>query len=252
LLAEDSLVNQKLAVGLLENRGHTVTVTNNGKEAVAAQESQPFDLVLMDVQMPDMDGIEATALIRRREQQTGAHVPIVAMTAHAMKGDRARCLAAGMDGYIAKPIRTKELFATIEGILSSSAEPKAAGGSAAPQDEVMDWSAALATVGGDHRLLGEIVDAFLQECPRLLEQVREAISKKDAATLRRAAHTLKASMRYFGAKGAFDHAGRLEVMGQRGKLKDAEKTLASLLSEIERLMPPLRRFVRGKHTGHSD
>ena len=121
LLAEDSLFNQKLAVGLLEKQGHTVFVANNGHEAIAAASSQPFDLALIDIQMPDLDGFEATAEIRARERKTGHHLPIVALTAHAMKGDRERCLAAGMDDYLAKPIRARELFATIHAVLSHAA-----------------------------------------------------------------------------------------------------------------------------------
>ena len=110
LLAEDSLVNQKLAVGLLKKYGHSVTVAVNGKEAVNAWTSHKFDVVLMDVEMPDMNGYEATAVIRVQERQTGAHVPIIAMTAHAMTGDRERCLEAGMDDYISKPIRIQQLI----------------------------------------------------------------------------------------------------------------------------------------------
>jgi CheY-like chemotaxis protein len=113
LLAEDSLVNQKLAVGLLKKDNHLVIVANNGREAVHAVLSQPFDLVLMDVQMPEMDGFEATRLIREREKETGGHVPIIAMTAHAMKGDREKCLEAGMDEYISKPIRAQLLYETL-------------------------------------------------------------------------------------------------------------------------------------------
>ncbi len=118
LLAEDSLVNQKLAVGLLEKHGHHVDVVSNGREAVAAVQSKEYDLVLMDVQMPEMDGLEATQAVRMREKARGGHLPIIAMTAHAMKGDRQRCLAAGMDGYVAKPVRAKELFQTIEEVIS--------------------------------------------------------------------------------------------------------------------------------------
>jgi len=117
LLAEDSLVNQKLAVGLLEKHGHRVTLANHGREALAVLESQDFDLILMDVQMPEMDGYEATAAIRAREQETGRHIPIVAMTAHAMKGDRERCLESGMDGYVAKPIRAQQILEAIDLVL---------------------------------------------------------------------------------------------------------------------------------------
>jgi CheY-like chemotaxis protein len=114
LLAEDNLVNQRLATRLLEKRGHQVTVAGNGLEAVAAAEKGQFDLVLMDLQMPDMDGFEATAVLREREKETGIHLPVIALTAHALKGDRERCLEAGMDGYLTKPIRPQELDASLE------------------------------------------------------------------------------------------------------------------------------------------
>ena len=120
LLVEDSVFNQKLAVGLLQKHGHTVVVANNGREAVAWMDAGDFDVVLMDVEMPEMDGLEATAVIREKEKGTGSHVPIVAMTAHAMKGDRERCLAAGMDDYISKPIRAQQLFDTLASVLAAS------------------------------------------------------------------------------------------------------------------------------------
>ena len=118
LVVEDNAVNQRLATRLLEKRGHRVTVKANGREAVAALANQSFDLVLMDVQMPEMDGFEATAVIREKEKHTGSHMPIVALTAHAMKGDKDRCLAAGMDGYLAKPIRSQELDELLEAYLA--------------------------------------------------------------------------------------------------------------------------------------
>ncbi len=124
LLAEDSLVNQKLAVGILKKRGHSVVVANHGREAIAALEADEFDLVLMDVQMPEMDGYEATAAVRAKELQTGKHLPIIAMTAHAMKGDRERCLEAGMDDYVAKPVRAQQLFETIESLLGTARKPE--------------------------------------------------------------------------------------------------------------------------------
>jgi CheY-like chemotaxis protein len=119
LVVEDNAVNQKLAVALLEKRGFTVTTAGNGKLALAALDKDKFDFVLMDVQMPEMDGIEATGAIREREKSTGGHIPIIAMTAHALKGDQERCLAAGMDAYVTKPIHTSELFQTIERTLET-------------------------------------------------------------------------------------------------------------------------------------
>lgn len=117
LLVEDNVINQRLAMRLLEKQGHTVIAANNGREAVEAYTTRQFDLVLMDIQMPEMDGLEATARIREQEHETGTRIPIVAVTANAMMGDRERCLAAGMDGYATKPIRPAELFRTIMEVL---------------------------------------------------------------------------------------------------------------------------------------
>ena len=118
LLAEDNPVNQTLTVRLLQKRGYEVSVVGDGRAAVEAFQKEDFQLVLMDLQMPEMDGFEATSAIREKERSTGRHIPIIAMTAHALKGDQDRCLAAGMDGYISKPIRTSEMFSTIEDVLS--------------------------------------------------------------------------------------------------------------------------------------
>jgi len=130
LLAEDNLVNQKLAVRLLEKRGYTVTLAANGRDALAAleKEPEPFDVILMDVQMPTMDGFEATAAIRAGEKATGGHIPIIAMTAHSLVGDQERCLAAGMDAYVSKPIRTQQFFAVIEGFLVQAADSDSSAG----------------------------------------------------------------------------------------------------------------------------
>jgi PAS domain S-box-containing protein len=252
LLAEDSLVNQKLAVGLLQREGHTVTVANNGKEAVVAVESQYFDLVLMDVQMPEMDGLEATAAIRRRERQTGQHIPIVAMTAHAMKGDRQRCIEAGMDEYIAKPIRAKQLIETIAVALHASPgrapmpEPSAAAQRPMPPSDAIDWAEALSAVRGDHDLLRAVVQAFLEECPRLLEAMRRAIAESAGAALRLAAHTLKGSLHHFGAQRAFDCARRLEKIGQDGDWTAAPAALADLEAQTTQLCPVLLQYVSGE------
>jgi CheY-like chemotaxis protein len=134
LLAEDNAVNQTLAVRLLEKRGFVVSVARDGQEALAALQKEPFDLILMDIQMPEMDGFEATAAIRTKEKSTGGHIPIIAMTAHALKGDQERCIAAGMDGYISKPIRTTELFTIIENAFGMDSESRSNRDSAIGED----------------------------------------------------------------------------------------------------------------------
>ena len=199
LLAEDSFVNQKLVVTLLEREGHAVTVVGNGRAALAALAAESFDLVLMDVQMPEMDGLEATAAIRVRERQTGGHMPIVAMTAHALKGDRERCLEAGMDEYISKPIHVRQLLETIERAVGGPAAPETPAEAPAAESETMDWNEVLKAARGDRKLLGTIVAAALDELPRLLAAIREAIAAGDATGLRLSAHTLKGSVQYFGA-----------------------------------------------------
>jgi CheY-like chemotaxis protein len=233
LLAEDNLVNQRLALRLLEKAGHAAVVAGNGREALALLERQPFDMVLMDVEMPDMGGFEATAVIREREKKSGRHVPIVAMTAHALKGDRERCLAAGMDGYVAKPIQAQEL----RRVMDELAPPPAA--APAPPDAVLDEAAALACVGGDRQLLVEISRVFAAQCPRWLADIREAIAQGDASRLRHAAHTLKGAVGNFRARGAFDEAQRLETMGRDGNLASAAGACATLEKQLDRLLPAL-------------
>ena len=244
LLAEDSIVNQKLAVGLLEKRGHTVVVANNGEEAVAALEADQVDLVLMDVQMPKMDGFDATKIIRLREKSTGKHVPIIAMTAHAMKGDRDRCLKAGMDEYVTKPIRAKHLLETIAALLCSTetevhqSEPERA------RNDGVDWSEALRCVGGDRNLLGEVVESVIEELPDLVAAVRRAVAEQAADELRAVAHRLKGSIRYFGQTEAFKSALRLEEMGSQGRLEEASLVVSTMQKEVEFLTSILTAFVR--------
>ena len=238
LLAEDGAINQQVAVRLLEERGHSVVVVNNGRAAVEQVAAQPFDVVLMDVQMPEMDGLEATAAIRRAEAQTGEHVPIVAMTAHAMKGDRDRFLAAGMDGYVAKPVRPHELYAAVEG-----GGPDAEAGLLAPADVSFEWDAALERVGGDEAMLRDLAEMFFAECPKLIQQIHEHIAGADGPELRRAAHTLKGSAHVFGAAAAAEAAHRLEEIGREEAFADAEEALALLEDEVARLLPALRERV---------
>jgi PAS domain S-box-containing protein len=242
LLTEDNVVNQKLAIRLLEKRGHTVVVAGNGKQALAALQGQAFDVVLMDVQMPEMDGFEATAAIRAREKTTGGHVPIVAMTAHAMKGDRERCLQVGMDGYISKPLQPSELFEAVEGLAAAAAASGRSvmpAGSAGP---VFDVEFALRAVGGDRELLKEIIDVYFVECPRWMAEIGAAVARGEAATLRRMAHTLKGTVSGFGAAEACALAQRLEDMGHGGCLQGGQEACAALAEALARLEPALAAF----------
>jgi PAS domain S-box-containing protein len=241
LLAEDSLVNQKLAMALLEAQGHKITLVGNGREALATLVAQPFDLVLMDVQMPEMDGLEATAAIRTREKTAGGgHVPIVAMTAHALKGDRELCLAAGMDEYIAKPIRAHELFDVIEAVVL----PAKAAPPAPATKEIIDWAESLRGVEGDQRLLKTLVEAALKEIPGLAAAAARAVAEADAPALRLAAHTLRGSLRYFGDTSAIEHLQQLEQMGQDRNLADAGVALASLQEEIAEITSAMQKYLR--------
>jgi PAS domain S-box-containing protein len=239
LLAEDGLVNQKVAVSLLEQRGHKVTVANNGRQAIAAFDSEPFDVVLMDIQMPTMDGFEATAIIRRKEKATGGHIPIIAMTAHAMKGDRERCFEAGMDGYIAKPIRAKDLYETIEMTAAKVLESQRRNDMITDEKEILDRDKILERTGADEETLKEIVELFVTESAKLMERIRDAVTNEDASELQKAAHTLRGSIRIFGAERAAAAALRLETMGHDKNLVGAEEAWQVLVKEIERLRPLL-------------
>jgi CheY-like chemotaxis protein len=243
LLAEDGLINQKVAVNLLKQRGHRVTVANNGQEALAALGSESFDVVLMDVQMPVMDGFEATAIIRDREKKTGAHIPIIALTAHAMKGDRERCLEAGMDGYIAKPIRAKNLYKAIEMTAAKVWGFQPQDNATADEKEALDRDKILEQTGGNEETLKEIVELFAAESAKLMKRIRDAITSEDASELQRAAHTLKGSIRIFGAERPAAAALRLETMGRDKNLLDAEQAWQVLVKEIERLKPLLDDLI---------
>ncbi len=244
LVAEDSVVNQTLAVRLLERRGHTATVASTGAQALAALEAQRFDVVLMDVQMPEMDGLEAAAHIRAQEQTTGGHIPIIAMTAHVMQGDRERCLEAGMDDYMAKPIQAEALFETIKRLLpdvmptESEPPPEAQ----APVTDLFDKAATLRRVDGDRDLLQELVALFSEACTELLEEMHHAIQKQDAVRLRHAAHTLKGEASNFGAAATVEAALRLEMMGRDEDLSGADAAHTDLVNALERLIPALTAF----------
>src|SRR4029077_14101488 len=183
LVAEDNLTNQKLVRLLLEQEGHEVTVVPNGREARPSSAARRYDVILMDVQMPETDGCEATAAIRQRERDTGAHVPIVAMTAHAMTGDRERCLAEGMDAYLSKPLRPEDLLATIDGLLlrpATSQEPRS---DRSPQrvettatGPSIDGAALLADFGGNSALMADVIRVFFSVGPAQMGPLRGAVA----------------------------------------------------------------------------
>jgi two-component system, sensor histidine kinase and response regulator len=260
LLAEDSPFNQKLALGVLGKRGHELTVANNGQEAVALAASRKFDLIFMDIQMPEMDGLEATKRIRAHEQDTGRRVPIVAMTAQAVKGMRERCLSVGMDDYLVKPVRAREIYDKIESLFAnrqttppsaiatdpvdalptSPRRPVAASGGAS---SAIDWDSAIAVVDGDRELLGEIVTAFLIEGPTLLLEIRHALATGDSAQLRRGAHTLKGALRTLGIESAAELASELEEIGRLGDLSPASAVMPRLESRVDQILSEAKSFA---------
>jgi CheY-like chemotaxis protein len=249
LLVEDNLVNQTLAISLLEKRGHIVVVANNGRQALAIlgeSTSRGFDLVLMDVQMPEMDGFEATAAIREKEKLTRRHISIVAMTAHALKGDEERCLAAGMDGYISKPIRSDELFRVIENHVTAvdPAMPR----SLAQQItiETLDANAVLNHLDGDVELLQKLVETFWDDCPRMVSNIRDAMKDESPKALEIAAHAMKGSLSYFGTNSSLQATLKLEKLGQEGTMNGAAELFAELenaLSGLKLSLAALRREV---------
>ncbi|MGD1103135.1 MAG: response regulator [Terriglobia bacterium] len=242
LLAEDNPMNQMVAVRLLEKMGHTVMVVANGRDAVLMLAEQEFGLVLMDVQMPEMDGFEATRVIREKEVVTHTHTPIIAMTAHAMKGDRERCLAAGMDGYIAKPIRPAELFAGIERF-TRRPEPTPEKLPSPSEDDCIDWQAAWANLEGDHNLLSELALLFLDDLPQQMEAIHRAVDKMQIHDLERLAHRLKTSVGNFAAKPAFEAAFRLEKIARQGDFKQVPQAVEALEYEIRRLQGALEEWA---------
>jgi CheY-like chemotaxis protein/HPt (histidine-containing phosphotransfer) domain-containing protein len=233
LLAEDNPVNQKLASQLLKKQGHAVTIATNGKEALAALERQAFDLVLMDLQMPEMDGFETTAAIRAGVANTSRRIPVVALTAHVMKGDRERCLEAGMDAYLSKPLRGKDLCETIARLFPA---PE-------PADQVLDAAALLASLGQDVEMRAQLVEVFLDECPRLMLQIREAIGRKDRKTLQHAAHALKGSTYVFFARPASEAAQQLELRARAADWADMDEVQSCLDREIKRLESALATLI---------
>jgi signal transduction histidine kinase/DNA-binding response OmpR family regulator/HPt (histidine-containing phosphotransfer) domain-containing protein len=231
LVAEDNVVNQRVASGLLRKRGHEVTVVGDGRAALAAIAAATFDVVLMDVQMPEMDGFEATSAIRAQEAVTGGHLRIIAMTAHAMTGDRDRCLRAGMDGYVSKPLDPRLLCAVVE-------QEEIAPSSGAP---AFERASALERLGGDPVLLSEIIQLFLEDCPIRVAAIRAAIDVRDADALCREAHALKGAAGNLSALSLFETAEILEQLGRDHRFDAADAACRRLADEAAHVLDTLRR-----------
>jgi CheY-like chemotaxis protein len=243
LVVEDNVVNQKVAVRLLEKLGCRVDVVANGREAVNALAQLAYDVVLMDCQMPEMDGFAATAAIRQREASTGQHAPIIAVTANAMQGDRERCLAAGMDGYLAKPVKADELYAAI-----AQFGPR---DEASPEDLLappLDLARALERVDGERELLDDLMAVLLTESPGQLAMLRTAFHQSDARGLERVAHSLKGALSAVGATPAQNLAQRLEALGRADQIARALSLVQSLETEMAR---PAAFWAHTNATGHT-
>jgi two-component system, sensor histidine kinase and response regulator len=236
LLAEDNPVNQRVVQQLLQLRGHTVTVVGDGAAAIEAVRKATYDVVLMDVQMPGMDGFEATIALRAAEVDMGRRVPVVALTAHAMKGDRERCLAAGMDEYLSKPIQPADLYRVVES-LGGRAEPP-------PFDRRV-----LGKLANDSALVAELAGLFCCDCPKQMASIRAALDRDDSRALRDAAHGLKGAAMTLGAAEVTNQAARLERCGKTGEMAEARLALPELEAAVEKLVQALRELTEG--TGDS-
>jgi two-component system, sensor histidine kinase and response regulator len=239
LLAEDNPINQQLATRVLEKRGHQVSIANNGREAVEQFAQQEFDLVLMDIQMPEMNGFEATGKIRELELKVDRRVPIVAMTAYAMKGDLERCLTAGMDAYVSKPIKIDELMETVARLTSNVAPP----GVVAESAVEINFESILARSDGDESLARDLIDLFLVDAPKLALQINSAIVQQNSADLEQAAHTLKGAVGYFTVGASYELARSLELSARSGDFESAKEQFESLEQALSVMLPALSTFV---------
>ncbi len=239
LLAEDNPVNQKLATRMLERRGYHVVIASNGREALSALEKRSYDLVLMDVQMPEMDGLEATMLLREREKVSGERQLVFAMTALVMKGDRERCMEAGMDGYLSKPIRPQELDEVLDNYLARDREDFSAVEPSDSPEASVSTKELLERIDGDRALLSELVEIFRGDYPGQIRTAREAVARDDAATLQRVGHALKGATGNLAAPIASRIAGELESMGRTGDLALAGTRVTALEEELIRVVEVL-------------
>ncbi len=280
LLVEDNPINQEIAVIMLNQQGHGVTVANNGVEALNLLEKDSFDLILMDMQMPEMDGLETTAAIRGKEKETGAHIPIIAMTGNAAQEDRNQCLKAGMDDYIVKPIEPDKLFKVFEKYCPQSPTAKVLGygekqmreekpsapfmleltdrkgklkrlnpvppalGHPSEEKLILDTDVIMARVMGNKPLLKKIVKTFIDNYPQLLSEIHKAVTHGNSKELDNSAHVLKNTLSEFAAPAVYNAAQKLEIMGRRGNLNHAKEVFQLLEKNLETLKPVLVELLK--------
>lgn len=241
LVVEDDDLNRWLVSRLLEQKGYLVSTVTNGQAALVAVEHGSFDLILMNIQMPFMDGLTATHAIRQRERQTGTRVPIIALTAEAGSAKASRYWQAGMDSYLTKPIHTDEFYRTIEAVLTLDARLSQAG----PLPPVFNCEEALRRLGNDVELLQQVAERFLNTAPHLLSAMRRAIAKGDPYNLDFAAHRMRGTAGNLSAYGMAELAERLELIGSVRNMTHAEATLATMEVELERFKVA---FLNAKQT----
>jgi CheY-like chemotaxis protein/HPt (histidine-containing phosphotransfer) domain-containing protein len=234
LLAEDNPFNQALMEDLLPRRGHTVHVAADGRAALAALEQSHFDVMLLDVHLPELDGFQVIGLQRQREQGTGRHLPVIAVTARSETGERERCLQAGMDDYLAKPVRATELFATIDRVVSGEEVTSPVASDAGVHMDLLDPSALLAACGGDAELLRKMCGHFKAFIPDRLAEVSDALRDQDCARLQGAAHKLGGMVSSFSTTAA-EAAALLEQLGREGKTEEAKVTQQRLIEILKRI-----------------
>jgi CheY-like chemotaxis protein len=257
LVAEDNTVNRKLAASILQRAGHNAILVTNGQEAVEAVERERFDVVLMDIQMPVMGGFEATRLIRELQAGSGRRTPVIAVTAHAMKGHREACFEAGMDGFVPKPIQSAKLLEMLDrlgtGSMPAMSETVTADGSesealdevALGESEALDEVALMKLIGGDRKLAGELAELFLADLEPRVTEITAAVTQRDADRLRAGAHALRGSAGSLKAGIVSAAAGVLEAMGRSGELVGVQGALADLNSALASLRPRLVLLAGG-------
>jgi len=247
LLAEDNLLNQKLVTTILDIRGHKTAVVANGREALESFEKEHFDLILMDIQMPEMDGLEATRQIREKEKSRNTRIPIVAITAHAMQRDKEQCIAAGMDAYLSKPIRHDHFLATIESLVTDkncgnlhdvalkSDQPPVSSPDKEIDKDVFNIDSLLEIVGGSDELIAELIILYMKNLPNLVSKIKEAIDERDSKKLEFNAHSLKGMSLNLSAKTVANLSLELEKIGRSKDISHAAEIFAKLDQESEKL-----------------